>query len=397
MKIAVVGGGISGLGAVHALAASHDVELLDAGSRPGGHARTVRAEGLAIDTGFIVFNESNYPRLTGLFAQLGIATQPSVMSFSVECGCGVAWSSRRPWRAGPRLLGEILRFLRSSSVPAGDPRTLDELVADGGYSETFRSHYLRPMAAALWSTPPGAALEMPASLALAFFENHGMLGLRRRRWRTVTGGSQAYVDALVRHSGVRVRPSTEVRAVARDAAGVSVVDADGAERRYDGVVVAVSAPRALAILTDPSDDERRLLGAFATTRNETVLHTDARLLPRRLGDRSAWNYQAPGCDDPGRLATLTYSANRLQRLDTSAEYCITLNRTADIDPAAVVAVHDDEHPRMTLASGAAQRQLSLLAGVRRTAFAGAWQGNGFHEDGLASGLRAAAALARSLA
>jgi predicted NAD/FAD-binding protein len=395
--IAVVGAGAAGIGAAYVLAGEYPVDVLDAGVRPGGHARTVRVGGLSIDTGFIVYNEDNYPRLTGLFAELGICTQPTVMSFSVECGCGVAWSSRRPWRAGPHLLREILRFLRSDPVPAGDTRTLAELLGDQGYSDSFLSHYLRPMTSALWSAPPGQALDMPASLALAFFENHGMLGLRRRRWRTVAGGSETYVAAVLRRGGVTARSEIDVRSVSRDDDGVALVDADGLERRYDSVVLAVSAPRALALLADPSDDERRLLGAFATTSNETVLHTDARFLPRLPGDRSAWNYQSPDCTAPGPLPTLTYSANRLQRLDAETEYCITLNRTADIDPARIVAVHDDEHPQMTLASHAAQHELPLLNGVRRTAFAGAWQGNGFHEDAFASGIRAAESLGRALA
>lgn len=397
MKIAVVGGGIAGLGAAHALSRRHAVALFDAGPHPGGHARTVDVGPLPVDTGFLVYNEVNYPRLTGLFHELGVRSRPTVMSFSVECGCGVAWSSRRPWRAGPRLLAEITRFLRTAEEAADDPRTLDELVSDEGYSESFRRHYVMPMTSALWSAAPESALRVPAAFVLAFFRNHGMLGLRRRRWRTVVGGSRSYVDALIARSGVAVHAATTVRAIARDADGVTVVAVDGTERRFDAVVVAVSAPRALGLLADPCDDERRLLGAFRTTANETVLHTDARLLPGRRGDRSAWNYQSPRCGLASPLPTLTYSANRLQHLAANEEYCITLNRTPELDPTSVIAVHADEHPQFTHESQAAQAELPVLNGPRRTAFAGAWQGYGFHEDGLASGLRAAAALEEALA
>jgi uncharacterized protein len=397
MKIAVIGGGIAGLGAAHQLAGAHTVEIFEAGPRPGGHARTERVGSVAIDTGFIVYNEANYPRLTHLFREVGVATQPSVMSFSVECGCGVSWASRRPWRAGPRLLREVQRFLGTARVAAGDLRTLDAWLVDEGYSESFRLHYLGPMTSSLWSAPPGLALDMPASLVLAFFYNHGLLGLRRRRWRTVSGGSSTYVDALLRSRGIRVHVETPVGTIIRGSRGVTVVDAAGLERLYEGVVVAVSAPRALRILEDPSDDERRLLGGFATTRNETVLHTDGRLLPSRESDRSSWNYRSPDCAEAGPLPKLTYSANRLQRLASELEYCITLNSTADIDPASIVAVYHDEHPQMTSESYAAWPLLHRLNGVRHTAFAGAWQGYGFHEDGLVSGFRAAESLQRSLA
>jgi uncharacterized protein len=396
LNIAVVGAGIAGLGAAHQLAGDHSVDVFEAASRPGGHARTERVGSLAIDTGFIVYNEINYPRLTHLLRELGVATQPSVMSFSVECGCGVSWASRRPWRAGPRLLREIQRFLRTARVAVGDPRTLGTWLVDEGYSESFSSHYVRPMTASLWSAPPGLALDMPASLVLAFFRNHGMLGLRRHRWRTVSGGSSAYVDALLRRRGLRVHADTPVEAVVRRGRGVTVVAGGGIERRFDGVVIAVAAPRALRLLEDPSHDERRLLGAFATTRNETVLHSDCSLLPSRESDRSSWNYRSPDCAEPGLLPTLTYSANRLQHLASEAEYCITLNSTADIDSSAILKVYDDEHPQMTSESHGAWRLLPRLNGARHTAFAGAWQGYGFHEDGLVSGFRAAESVQRSL-
>ena len=391
MKIAIIGTGVAGLGAAHALSRLHDIDLFEANTSPGGHVNTISHDGLALDTGFIVHNEANYPNLTRLFRELGVRTQASEMSFSVSCGCGLEWSSRRPWRAGPGLLREIVRFLRTAGEAEAKGKTFDRFLLDEGYSNSFRWHYLVPMTAALWSTAPGDALEFPASAGIEFFRNHSMLGLRRRRWRTVSGGSRTYVQALLDRLGAGVRIATPVRSVARTAVGVEIRCADGAAHAYDGVVVATSAPRALALLEDPSWDERQMLSAFETTANETVLHTDARFVPRRRSDRSSWNYQSPGCGVLGERPSLTYSLNRLQKLETGEEYCVTLNRTHEIDAGAVICTIDYEHPKTTFASlGAAERARSFGV-VRHTAFAGAWQGNGFHEDGLTSGLRAASA------
>jgi predicted NAD/FAD-binding protein len=392
MTIAIVGTGVAGLGAAYALSRTGDVELFEANHSAGGHTRTTDHAGLALDTGFIVHNAANYPELARLFGELGVETQPSEMSFSVECPCGVAWSSRRPWRAGPRLLSEILRFLRSAEPADANGATFDGFLRQEGYSASFRWHYLVPMTSAIWSTAPGGALELPAAFGLEFFQRHGMLGLRRHRWRTVVGGSRAYVEAILSRIDRPLHTGLPVRSISRGDGGVTLVTADGETRRFRGVVVATSAPRALALLEDPSPDERRLLGAFPTTRNETVLHTDRRFLPRRSSDRSSWNYQSAACGVATPRPTMTYSLNRLQRLESDKEYCVTLNRSDEIDPDAVIATFEDSHPQMTFESVAAQAELPLLNGRRHTAFAGAWQGYGFHEDGLVSGLRAAAAL-----
>jgi len=391
MKIAIVGTGVAGLGAAHALSRLHDVELYEANPTPGGHVYTVSAAGFELDTGFIVHNEANYPNLTRLFRELGVRTQASEMSFSMSCGCGLQWSSRRPWRAGPSLLREILRFLRTAGDADAEGKTFDRFLLDEGYSESFRWHYLVPMTAALWSTAPGDALEFPASAGIEFFRNHSMLGLRRRRWRTVSGGSRTYVTALLDGLGAPVSLGAPVRSVARTTTGVEIRRADGSVRPYDGVVIAASAPRALALLEDPSPDEREMLSAFETTANETVLHTDPRFVPTRRSDRSSWNYQSPGCGVLAERPSLTYSLNRLQKLETETEYCVTLNRTEEIDEASVIRMIDYEHPRTTLASLVAAERARSFGVARHTAFAGAWQGNGFHEDGLTSGLRAAAA------
>jgi len=391
LKIAIIGTGIAGLGAAYALSRLHDVELFEANGHVGGHANTVTHDALELDTGFLVHNEENYPNLTRLFRELGVETQPSEMSFALSCGCGLEWSSRRPWHAGPRLLREILRFLRTAGEADADGKSFDRFLRDEGYSESFRRHYLVPMTAALWSTAPGDALEVPAAYGIDFFRNHSMLGLRRSRWRTVTGGSRTYVRALLERIGADVQLAAPVRSLVRTNAGVDVRTADGVLRAFDGVVVATSAPRARALLEDAAVDEHAMLSAFETTTNETVLHTDARLLPRRTSDRSSWNYQSPGCGVQAARPSLTYSLNRLQKLNTEVEYCVTLNRTDEIDDSAVIRTFDYEHPRMTFASLAAAERARVRGVVGHTAFAGAWQGNGFHEDGLASGLRAAAA------
>ena len=398
MKVAVVGAGISGLGAAHLLSRVHDVEVFETGVRAGGHTRTVRLHGLALDTGFLVHNERNYPLLTRLFRELGVATQESEMSFSVACPCGLEYSGRRPFaqpsrvgdRSFHRLLWEIGRWLRTAR------RSLDELDCDAislgrylderGYSLSFRRHFLVPLTAALWSTAPGRALEYPAAAAIRFFDNHGMLGFRRFRWRTVTGGAGTYVDELSRRLGPRLRAGLGVRSVRRDSDGVEIRTVDDASRRFDAVVVATHADQALRLLEDPSPDERRLLGAFAYTRNDVVLHTDSSHLPATHAARASWNYRV---GDDGR-PTVTYYLNRLQRLKTRRDWCVTLN--GDVADEHVVDRTVFEHPLFTVGTLAAQRELPRLAGTRRTWYAGAYHGYGFHEDGLASGVRAAEAL-----
>jgi predicted NAD/FAD-binding protein len=391
MKLAIVGTGVAGLGAAYVLSRVHQVELFEASDRAGGHVDTVTVGQHEVDTGFVVHNEPNYPLLTRLFRELGVRVQDSPMTFSVECACGVSWSSRGAWRAGPRLLGEITRFLRTAGRADSDGKTFDRFLHDERYSHSFRWHYLVPLVSALWSSAPGAALDFPASYGVEFFRNHGMLGLGRHRWRTLAGGCRTYVRAACSRIGGELHLQTPVRAVTRSTDGVEVRTADDRVRRFDGVVIATHAPQALALLTEPSPEERGLLGVFATTENEVALHTDDRLLPRRGSDRSAWNYQSPGCGVMAERATVTYSATRLQSLGSERELCVTLNRTEAIDPAKILRVTKVAHPLVTHESLAAQMELHRLNGPRATAFCGAWQGNGFHEDGLRSGLRAAEA------
>ncbi len=399
MRIAVVGSGISGLGVAHLLHRAHDVTVFERDKRAGGHSHTIAHDGLALDTGFLVHNTRNYPLLVRLLAELGVRTQESDMSFSVGCAsCGLEYSGRRPFAqrrntASPRfaaLLWEIGRWLRTARRSLDETdyehHSLEAYLDERRYSLRFRRHFLVPLTSALWSTAPGRALEFPAAYAIRFFDNHGMLGVRRFAWRTISGGADTYVRALSDRLGPRLQLGLGARSLRRDADGAELTTDDGERRRFDKVVVATHADQALALLEDPSEEETRVLGTFAYTRNDAVLHTEERLLPRAASARAAWNYRL---GDDGR-PTVTYSLNRLQSLPGETEYCVTLNEPVDDEHVIRRLVY--EHPLFTVESLGAQRELPSLSGRRHTYYAGAHHGNGFHEDGLASGVRAAAEL-----
>ena len=397
MRIAVIGAGVSGLGAAYVLGRAHDVEVFERDGRAGGHTRTIRHGGLALDTGFLVHNTRNYPLLTRLFDELEVRTQPSEMSFSVSCPCGLEYSGRRPFAqarraADPRflaLLGEISRWLltaRRSLAELDDGWSLRRYLDERSFSQRFRRHFLVPLTAALWSTAPGRALDYPAAAAIRFFDNHGMLGFGREQWRYVTGGSDTYVEALAERLGPRLHLGNGARALRRTPDGIELRTDDGELRAFDAAVVATHADQALALLEDPSADESRVLGAFDYTTNEATLHTDSTFLPRARSARASWNYRL---GDEGR-PLITYYLNRLQSLDSEQDWCLTLN--GDVPDEHVIDRGSFQHPLFTAETLAAQGLLPSLGGVRRTWFAGAYHGNGFHEDGLASGVRAAASI-----
>ncbi len=413
MKVAIVGAGISGLTAAHHLHREHEVTVYEAGPYAGGHSNTVRVD-LAeethwIDTGFIVLNDRNYPSFEALLAELGVPTQPSRMSFSVSDAAGAfeyAGTPRglfaQPHRAlDPRFLrmvADLLRFNREArallELAPGQGPSLREFLAAGDYSDWFVQRLIVPQASAVWSAEPEAMWTFPAAFLARFFHNHGMLGFRDRpRWRAVTGGSRRYVEEITRPFADRIRLSAPVRAVTRADEHVEV-RAEGCEtERFDEVVIAAHSDQALAMLTDASDREAELLGSISYQPNQAVLHTDESLLPRRRAAWSSWNFHLS--TPPARRTMLTYWMNALQALDSKTNFCVTLNRTQDVDPAKVIETIEYSHPVFTPDGVAAQARHGEISGVNRTHYCGAYWRWGFHEDGVVSALRAVADVGRA--
>ncbi|MFF3763231.1 NAD(P)/FAD-dependent oxidoreductase [Streptomyces sp. NPDC001922] len=418
-RTVVVGGGVAGLTAAHVLHRSHEVTLYEADDRLGGHAHThdvPSSDGRVhrVDSGFIVHNERTYPHLLRLFRELGVTTQESEMSMSVRCeGCGLEYAGARGPRglfAQPRnavhpaylrMLTEVTAFHRrarklldgdgTGDGTGTDDRTLGDFLAEGRFSAYFTAHFMTPVVSCVWSCSSETALRYPARYLFRFLANHGLLGIGGSpTWRTVTGGSRAYVDRAAKQL-TAVRTATPVRAVRRCPDGVEIVTEDGDTHRHDSVVIAVHPDQALRLLADPTDDERAVLGAFRYSRNPTLLHTDASLLPRSAGARASWNYLMPSCGASADAVRVSYHMNRLQRLDAPEDYLVTLNGTGRVAEDAVLARMVYEHPVYTPESVAAQRRLPGLSGPV-TAYAGAYHGWGFHEDGCRSGVEAARAL-----
>ena len=409
MRIAVIGSGISGLSAAWLLSREHEVVLYEANDYLGGHTDThdvdVAGQRLRVDTGFIVHNPVHYPLLTRLFDTLGVASKPTTMSFSVsDEASGLEYNattldslfcqrrnlvSPRFWR----MLRDLRRFYEQAPgllEPAGIGPSLGDYLEQNGYSDTFRDLHLVPMASALWSSPAAGILRFPAKYLVQFMANHHMLQLSGRPpWRVVDGGSRTYVDAMRRGWSVQVRLRTPVRGVTRDAGGVRVRCDQGSER-YDQLVLACHSDQALALLDDPSAREREILGAIAYQSNDTVLHTDATLLPRHRKAWAAWNAHLP--KDPERACTVSYCMNLLQGLDAPTPVVVSLNRSADIDPARVLVRRAYRHPVYTAATVAAQARKYEIQGVNHTWYAGAYWGWGFHEDGIRSGVHVARGL-----
>jgi len=403
-RIAVIGTGVAGMAAAWMLARRHEVVVYEAESRYGGHVHThdvVDPRGpLAVDTGFIVCNDRTYPNLMALFGLLGVATRDSSMSFSVRCDTtdfeynGTSLNTLVAQRTNllrPKFWGmvrDILRFNREAPEvlehPAPGP-TLGEYLSSRGYGSWFVDRYLVPMSAAIWSAEPAGIMKFPARFMVRFFHNHGMLSVDDRpMWKTVVGGSRAYARKLMAPLEGRVRLASPVVGIVRHTDGVDVRTANGAER-FDGVVVATHTDTALGLLTDPSPDERKILSAIPYQENEAVLHTDRRLLPRRPLARAAWNYHIT--EKPSSRVAVTYWMNRLQGLEATDDWCVTLNRTEAVDPSKIVRRVTYHHPVFSMRGVDAQERHHTIQGVRRTWFCGAWMRWGFHEDGLWSALQ----------
>jgi len=422
-SVAVVGAGVSGLTAAYLLQQRYDVTLYEAEPRLGGHAHTHDVltpdeRVIPIDSGFIVHNDSTYPNLLRLFAELGVETRPTDMSMSVRCeGCGLEYAGARGIggvfaRAGnvadPRFLGmlvEVKKFHRAARrlLAGPDPAdghtvTLGEFLRDGRYSRYFTGHFMVPLVSCVWSCPPGAALGYPARSLFTFLEHHGALSVKGSpQWRTVVGGSRSYVERAAKELSA-TELSTPVRAVQRSGSGAGgpggrVLVRDDADdvRGFDAAVIATHADQALALLADPTTEEAATLGAFGVSTNETILHTDASVLPRAPRARASWNYLLEACNSQAANVRVSYHMNRLHRIDEPVDYVVTLNADGRVPEDRVLARMTYRHPVATEESVRAQVDLPAL-NDGTLAFAGAWQGWGFHEDGCASGVRAAESL-----
>ncbi|WP_193607574.1 FAD-dependent oxidoreductase [Nocardioides lijunqiniae] len=419
-RVAVVGSGVSGLTAAYVASGSAEVTLFEADDRLGGHADTHRVrEGdreLAIDTGFIVHNERTYPVLLRMFAELGVATQESEMSMSIrDDGTGLEWAGalgRRGVfpsarhladRRYLRMLTEIPRFHRrarrllAAEGPEGTEvtdTTLRAFLADGGFTPYFTRHFMEPLVAAVWSCDPAVSLDYPARYLFRFLDHHGMLAVfGSPPWRTVTGGSHEYVGRLAARlveRGAHVRTGTKVTSLLETPSGVEVTDGNGTVSTFDAVVVAAHPAQALSMLAEPTPAQRDVLGAMPYEPNVAVLHTDTSLLPRNPSTWASWNHRRTADDratgEDGVL--VTYDLTRLQRLDTDVHYLVTLGGEHLIDPTTVIDRMEYEHPLYNPTSVAAQQRLPEIDSDR-VAFAGAYHGWGFHEDGARSGLAAA--------
>jgi uncharacterized protein len=411
-RVAVIGSGVAGLTAAYVLQRAADVTLYEADARLGGHADThevLTADGrlLGVDTGFIVHNRRTYPTLLRLFAELGVETQPSDMSMSISCsGCGLEYAGGRGLSgltpsvralANPRylrMLGEVVRFHRRARALLTQPDdsvTLRQFLAKHRFSRYFVAHFVTPLVAAVWSTAPTRTGDYPARYLFLFLANHGMLSVTGSpQWYTVVGGSARYVERAAKGL-TAVLTSTPVRSIERTAAGLAVRDDADTVAHFDAAVVATHPDQALHLLAAPTGAERDVLGAIGYTRNPAALHTDTSVLPRARRAQAAWNYRLPACQAAPDSVHLSYNMNRLQRLDTQDTYVVTLNGADSVAAGRVIDTMEYTHPVYTSDSVAARGRLATLNdGV--LAYAGAYHGWGFHEDGCRSGVAAAASL-----
>ena len=407
VRVAVIGAGISGLVVAHLLHREHEITVFEAGSYAGGHTNTVRVDTAEethhIDTGFIVFNDRNYPTFERLLARLDVATQPSTMTFGVSDGRGDFEYSggsanglfaKRAHLVTPwfhRMVADLARFNRRAQEllhHRDDRVSLGDWLEQQHFSRPFIERLIVPQVSSVWSADPRQMWTFPARFLVEFFDNHGMLSFAGRpRWRTIRGGAARYVEALTRPFEHRLRLRTPVQRVTRASDHVIVKARNCEAERYDEVVLATHADQALAMLGDASDTEHRILSAFPYQRNDAVLHTDAQMLPRRRRAWASWNFHL--MQEPVGRTTVTYHMNRLQTLSSEREFCVTLNTTERIDPAQIIRSIPYAHPVYTSAGVSAQRRFADISGRNRTHFCGAYWGWGFHEDGVTSGARVA--------
>lgn len=413
MRVAIVGAGISGLTVAWRLRNRHDIQVFEAGEHVGGHTHThdvpLGGRSYRIDTGFIVHNDRTYPHFLELLAELGVRTQKTEMSFSVQnrasgleyagTNLGTLFAQRgnlfRPRFYG--MLLEILRFNREAPALLDGPEpgpSLAEYLAEHRFSRAFIDDYLAPMGAAIWSSPTDRMGDFPARCFAQFFKNHGLLSVNDRpQWYVLQGGSRAYVDRMLETIGDRVHTATPVRAIHRDADGVTLsIEGTGAQR-FDAVVIATHSDQALALLADPSHAEREVLGAIPYQENDVVLHTDVSVMPRNRRAWASWNYRIGR--SASDLPTVTYDMNRLQSLDAPETFCVSLNQTQDIAQDRIIKRLNYAHPVYTSATLAAQARKQDINGVNRTWYCGAYWRFGFHEDGVVSALDVIEGLERS--
>jgi predicted NAD/FAD-binding protein len=404
MRIAIVGSGISGLMAAHRLSREHDVQVFEAGNHVGGHTHTVdvahHGRSYAVDTGFIVYNDWTYPNFVKLIDQLNIPWQPSRMSFSVRCEKtkleynGTNLNSLFAQRGNVvrpsflRMVSDILKFNRRAPALLENPSdtiSLGDYLDREGYSRYFLDHYIIPMGAAIWSSRPIDMLGFPARFFVEFFANHGFLSVNERpTWRVIRGGSREYVKRLTAPYAGRIHLNTPVASLQRHPHKVIVRLKNGTVETFDQVFIACHSDQALKLLSDPSREEREILGAIPYQSNEALLHSDERFMPRNPRAWAAWNYHLP--IEQYERVTVTYNMNVLQSLDAPMQFLLTLNRSADVDPRTVLGSYLYHHPVYTIEAVAAQKRRHEINGARRTYYCGAYWGYGFHEDGVKSAL-----------
>mgnify|MGYP001773928352 FL=1 len=406
-RIAVIGAGVSGLTAAWLLSEKHDITLFEAGDYAGGHTNTeyVDAGGRTwpVNTGFIVFNDWTYPGFIKLMGRLGVASEVSDMSFSVDCqNSGLQYNgtslntlfAQRRNLFNPsflKMIREILRFnqetredLAANNIPDG--QTLGEYLDRHGYSRYFRNYYIVPMGAAIWSAPEIVLEQFPIRFFLQFFNNHGMLSVDDRpTWRVISGGSATYVNRMMDRLGECTHLNSPVSSIQRDEDGVTITS-NGQQHRFDQVILGCHSDQALAMLSDATPEEREILGAIAYQKNDVVLHTDASVLPSNRRAWAAWNYRIPGSNS--EPVSVSYNMNILQNFHDAPEtFCVTLNRSHDIAPEKIIKRFEYDHPVFTLDAVAAQERYDEIGNRNRTHFCGAYWFNGFHEDGVQSALR----------